>query len=478
VTGGRRAAPRLPRDPCQLQRSTGERSFDRRAFLRLAASAIGAGALSYAVGGRRRARADASGHAARLIVFYFPDGVPGTSSSGEPSLWNPTGGETDFQLGEVLAPLSARRDRCTFVTGLHMGPADVGSHPGGAKKLLTAVDGGGGESIDQLLARTVGASAPVRHLYLGAQANVSGASGDKHISYVAPGTTISPEDDPRAAFSRLFQGGTPTGGAAGAGGLADTGDASVLDALVADVQDLQGKLGAAEKSKLDLHLEALRDLERRLAGMTGGMPTMPAADCGSPRFAFGDGSLEDPARFPEILRAQTDLAVLAMACGLSRVAVIQASMHTSELVMSRFAGTPLHEPAFDMRSHQASHYGAAHDRGHREYDAFVKQVTWWVGQFAYLLDALAMRPEGAGTMLDESLALLCTEVSDGNTHNHDDMPFVVGGGGGGAIRTGRLLRRDGRRHGELLCALGQAMGAPVGRFGQDGAGPLEGLLSR
>ncbi len=451
--------------------------FDRRAFLRLAGSAIGAGALCRALGGRRRtARADAAGHAARLIVFYFPDGVPGVSASGEPSAWNPTGGETDFQLGEVLAPLQARRERCTFVTGLSMGPTDEGSHPGGAKKLLTASDGGGGESIDQLLARTVGQAAPVRHLYLGAQANVSGASGDKHVSYVAPGTTVSPEDDPRAAFARLFQGAAPSGGAGGAA-MDQGADRSVLDALLADVRDLEGKLGTAERAKLDLHLEALRDLERRLGGMTGGMPTLPAADCQSPRFAFADGSLEDPARFPEILRAQTDLAVLAMACGLSRVAVLQCSVHTSELVMSRFSGTPLYDPAFDMRSHQASHYGAAHDRAHREYAAFVRQVTWWVGQFAYLLDALAMRPEGAGTMLDESLALLCTEVSDGNTHRHDDMPFVVGGGGGGSIRTGRLLRRPGRRHGELLCALGRAMGASLDRFGQDGSGPLEGLLA-
>jgi len=84
------------------------------------------------------------------------------------------------------------------------GPTDVGSHPGGAKKLLTGVDGGNGISIDHHLAQTVGAGDPFRSLYLGAMANQNGASGDKHISYVAAGVTATPDDDPAAAFGRVF----------------------------------------------------------------------------------------------------------------------------------------------------------------------------------------------------------------------------------------------------------------------------------
>src|SRR5262249_17296715 len=138
-----------------------------------------------------------------------------------------------------------------------------------------------------------------------------------------------------------------------------------------------------------------------------------------------DGTtLYAPEKFPQILRAQTDLMVQAMACGLTRVGVIQGSHHTSDLIMSRFAGTQMYDPNFDMRSHQASHFGAAHDRTHREYHDFVLQVRWWVDQFGYLLSQLAARPEDGGTMLDNSLCLLCTEISDGNTHQHDDMPMV------------------------------------------------------
>ena len=88
------------------------------------------------------------------------------------------------------------------------------------------------------------------------------------------------------------------------------------------------------------------------------------ATCAEPRID-GDGltpaTLYAPERFPQILRAQTDLMVQAMACGLTKVGVIQASHHTSELIMSRFANTPMYDPGFDMRSHQASHYGPRHD---------------------------------------------------------------------------------------------------------------------
>ena len=411
-------------------------------------------------------------NARRLIIFYYPDGVPGASSNGEPSAWHPTGSETQFQLPDVLASLAPYRDRCVFFRGLSMGATDVGSHPGGAKKLLTAVDGGNGISIDRRLAATVGASDPFTSLVLGAMANQNGASGDKHISYISPGVTVAPDDDPQDAFDRVF-GGTGTTG----GGSDDPRKArrlSVLDRAKAELTSLRGKLGDVERTKLELHLESIREVEQRIAGTgTGG------ASCQNPSIdATGlAGALYQPEKFPQILRAQTDLMVQAMACGLTRVGVLQASAHTSELIMSRFMATPMYDPGFDMRSHQASHYGAAHDLAHREYLAFKQQCTWWIEQLAYLLGALAARPEGEGTMLDYSLVLCCTEVCDGNTHGHDDMPFILAGGGGDKIRSGRLLQLGYRRHADLLIAIANAMGDSITSFGDASNGPLPGLLA-
>ena len=441
----------------------------RRQILR-ATAAAGLAVPLWTLAGRRPSRA-ASGAARRLIIYYFPDGVPGVSQDGDPSQWHCTGSENNFELSPVLAPLAGLKDECLFLNGLSMGATDAGSHPGGAKKLLTAADGGHGTSIDQALAQSAGKDAAFRHLYLGAMATQNGASGDKFISYPSPGQTQAPEDDPRAAFTTLF-GDAGMGG----GGMVDPTRQSVLDAAMADLDSLRAGLGAVEKAKLDLHLESLRELEKRLQGpMGGGSCDKPAIDTSG----FGDGQLQDSSRFPAILRAQTDLTVLAMACGLTRVGVIQASQHTSELVMSRFEGTDLFTPDFDMRSHQASHYGAKHDPNKREYAEFVKQGRWWVEQFAYLLQQLKDRPdpEGDGSMLDTSIVLMCSEVCDGNTHQHDNMPFVLAGRAGGAISPGRLLDFGGRRHADLLLTIAHAMGETWPSFGEQGEGPLPGVLA-
>ncbi|HEY5952482.1 MAG TPA: DUF1552 domain-containing protein [Kofleriaceae bacterium] len=442
----------------------------RRRLLQLGgAAAISAPLWRHLRAGNPGARAK------RFIVFYFPDGIVGPSQNGEPSLWTPSGGETSFVLGDQLSPLEPYRASCVFFRGLSMGGTDSGSHPGGAKKLLTATDGGNNISIDQRLGSTVGAGDPFRTLYLGAQANVNNASGDKHISYVAPGLTTPPDDDPVAAFARVFDGvGTTTGGGTSDGKR--TRRLAVLDNARAEIEALQSKLGDTENTKLDLHLEAVREVQRRIEALGDG----GGASCTTPSIdatGLSAATLYAPEQFPKILRAQIDLMVQAMACGLTRVGVIQGSHHTSELIMSRFPATEMFDPTFDMRSHQASHYGAAHDPAKREYRAYAQQVKWWVSQYAYLLAQLAARPEDDGTMLDYSLVLLCSEVADGNTHLHDDIPMVLGGGGGGTIRTGRFMDVGYRRHGDLYVALANAMGDNLTSFGDASAGPLPGLLA-
>jgi hypothetical protein len=427
----------------------------------------------------------APGPAQRVIFFYFPDGVAGPSQDGEPSLWHPTGGETSFSLTQQLEPLGELKSECVFLNGLSMGSTDSGSHPGGAKKLLTAADGGQNESIDRYLGRTVGANSPFRIVYLGAQATTNNASGDKHISYISAGQSVAPQDNPREAFNLLFPGGGGGvgGGSAGASGAAGapgaSAEASILDTVIDDVKALQGELGATEKAKLDVHLDALRETEKRIKGEAPPLPGNAPATCGKPYVdtsGFTDEQLHDPAKFPAILRAQIDLMVLAMECGKTRVGTIQGSSHTSELIMSRFPGTEMYDPGFDMRSHQASHYGSKHDPGKREFSDYVKQRRWWVSQFAYLLDELKKRPDGPGqSMLDTSLVLLCTEVCDGNTHLHDNLPLVLAGRGGG-LQTGRLLQYSGERHGHLFVSLANAMGDGLGSFGDAASGPLSKLF--
>lgn len=440
----------------------------RRGFLQgLAAMAAGMPLLS-------SLNAEAAGQCERVIFFYFPDGVVGASQNGDPSQWHCTGSEHNFNLAPLLQPLAAHKNRCVFFRGLSMGPTDQGNHPGGAKKLLTATDYGNGPSIDQVLAKSIGASAPWQHLYLGVQANVNNASGDKHIVYPSAGQSIPPEDDPRTAFSLLF-GNTNPGPPSGDPAEPDPIEVSVIDGVLDDMHQLRQRLGGIERSKLDLHLEGLREVEKRIKNT---VPPLGGASCEDPQvdtMGVDTPTLYQPESFPTIMRAQLDLMVLAMQCGLTRVGTLQAAHHTSDLVMSRFPGTEMYDPNFDMRSHQASHYGASHDPNKAEFVAFQQHGRYWASQLAYLLDRLASLPEGDGTMLDHSLVVLCTEVCDGNTHLHDDMPFILAGGAGGAFSTGRLLDVGYRRHADLWLSVARAMGSDMTSFGDNSAGPIPGL---
>ena len=451
----------------------------RRSFL----ASLGGSAAALA--GLPPRLAHASGTAENIVFFYFPDGVAGWSQAGDASLWHCTGGETDFTLGHTLQALAPFRDRCQFLNGLSMGSTDDGSHPGAAKKLLTAADYGNNESIDQHRSRSVGTDRPWHHLYLGAQAGADGASGDKFITYPLAGSTMAPEDDPRRAFSSLFgSGGISSGGGADDGSSeldpAAARRQSVLDASITELQDLRARLGQTERQKLDLHLESLYELEGRLSpGGGSGSGSTDWSGCDEPAVEVGgltDSNLYDPALFPDILSAQLDIAVQAMACGMTRVVTLQCSHHTSDLIMSRFPGTEMYDPGYDMRSHQASHYGSSHDWSSRTFVAFEQQRRYWVDRFVHLLTRMDAIPGRTGTLLDDSIVVLCSEVCDGNTHSHHDLPMVVVGGGAGSLRTGRLHWTHGARHGDLWVALARAMGADLERFGDASTGPLSGVL--
>ncbi len=474
-------------------------SLDRRSLLR----AIAAAGLSLPFSGllKNVARAGTpAGRARRLIVFYFPDGIP-EPPDGEPSQWHMAGSGKSFTLSPALRPLAPYQSSCVFFNNLTMGPLGEGAHPQGAQKLLTGTPDPSqnqpiqGPSLDQYLARTVGQSSAFPSLYLGAQATVDGLSSDAFLSYAGTSiaNSVTPIDSPFSAWSNVFAGvsaGPSATGGTSTASSASADNASIFNTVMADLTDLQTKLGSVEQAKLAQHLDSLNQLEKQVSGMGSGGG---AATCKAPASTTGaltnDPSwLSAPENFPAILKAQTDLMVQAMACGLTQVGIIQCAQHTTNLIMSRFAGTPMYAPpgSGDMRSHQASHYGNSESGNF--YTAYEQQVTWWVGQFAYLLGALQALPEpgGTGTMLDNSLALICTEICNGNTHNHSDMPMVLAGGGGGAISAsalGSIYDTGTRNHADLLTSLAIAMGDPATSAGTAGfglgstAGGLPGLLS-
>jgi len=411
--------------------------------------------------------------AKRIIFFYFPDGVVGTSESGAESLWHASGNETNFSLGEQLAPLIPFQDQCIFLNGISLAVGgSAGGHPDGAMRLFTAAKAANHESIDQYLARTVGVHAPWRHLYLGVQSNRGPATVGKHLSYPSPTNSVPPQDDPRIAFCDLFS--QAYDGSNSCEDMRIVQQRSINSSM-ADLNSLRSQLGHIEAQKLERHLDALNELQFRNDTLTS---TIEEAQCTDKQLEVGNlgSNLYDPAIYPDTLKAQIDLMVLGMECGLSKVGVIQNSHHTSALPMNRFVDTPMYNPSNDIPSHEASHYGANHDLNNPFYAAFLQQRIWWVEQFAYLLQELHSRPEGSSTMLEQSIVVLCSEVSDGNTHSFDNIPFVIAGGGAGMLNTGRLLEYDKQPHANLWITLAKAMGENLEQFGEDGADILDGML--
>lgn len=428
----------------------------RRSFLRgLAATAL----LAPFAHVPRRAQAAA---AKRALFVYVPDGCI-------PAIWHPKGSETSFTLPEMSAPLEPIKQHLVFLEGLTM-YAGGATHEGGIAKVLTGVSP---QSLDIFLGDRISTDRPLRSLQLGVGTSFQNGSGS--FSYIGEGQTVNPDDDPLNAFSRVF-GSVPGGGDDAAAMLKKRQRQSVLDAALGDLSALQSRLGSAEKEKLDLHLDSLRELEKRLTSNAAGSCDVsgfnPTGFAVSPTDYYPK-TYHKEENFKLVGQLQMDLAVMALACGSTNVASLMWSHAVSP--------THILETGVSTANHDASHYGTA---GSQMATDFVKLKRWFMERFVYLIQKLASTPDDGGTLLDNTLVLLCSELGDSNNHDHNSVPFVLAGKAGGALRTGRYLNYSGKNAGEnephtkLLVSFANAVGMPIDSYGftGKGKGPLDGLL--
>ncbi len=236
---------------------------------------------------------------------------------------------------------------------------------------------------------------------------------------------------------------------------------SVLDTVQRQMALVQRQAGYDDRQRLESHFEMVRDMERRLQnerlfdGTCLDTPPPP------------DQNPDHEDTMPEIARLQIDLMVMAMACDITRVGSIQFSNAKNHI---RF---PWLESLGD--GHSLSHAGPSNNEAKDELTA---RETWMATKVKYLMDRLAQVPEGNGTMLDNTLIFWMNELSRGNIHSQVDMPFLLAGGAGGALRTGRLLQYDGDPHNNLLVSFLNIFGVETETFGDERfcTGPLTGLL--
>ncbi len=387
---------------------------------------------------------DDSGPPLRLAILFAGNGF-------HRDQWWAKGSGTDMQLGKVLTPLSDFRERLLFIRGLYNEEALKGNiHSSQTGNLLSGapLSSGGeirsGTSIDQVLAQHLGRRTKVPSLVLGCEKSNPSVHKNysmlysSHISWSSPTTPTPLEVYPALAFDRLFKDDV------------SRGDKSVLDAVLADAADFRRTISLADRRKLDEYLNSVREVEQRIerAGLRGELqgwrPTLTEPNIPRP----ADGVPQDIA---EHMRLMCDILVLAFQTDTTRLCTLKLNNDHSSL---RFPNLGVDYMIHHLLSHQES-------------DDWLKVNRFFVEQLAYIARKLDAVQEGERTALDNSLLMLCSSMLTGS-HNANQLPVILVGGGGGQLQTGRVLDyldAPNRKMCSLYLSLMEKFGLQLDHFG-------------
>ncbi|WP_435005071.1 DUF1552 domain-containing protein [Tundrisphaera lichenicola] len=404
----------------------------------------------------------------RMCYWYVPNGVNLAS-------WFPKEPGPLVDLPETLQPLSFARDylNCfhglTHNTALVNGDSEGCGHGQGAASFLTGAQAAQtqdavrvGISADQLYARHVGDQTRFPSLELGCESarsgNAFGYSGayKTHISWRTATSPAPYEMNPKLVFDRLFtQGSTRLTRSTVAD--RDYYRKSMLDYVLDDANRLKGRVAKADQRKLDQYLTGVREVERRIQNVTASV-TLPGDGYERP-----SGIPED---FDEHLRLMCDLMVLAFQTDSTRASSFMVTKEATDRNYPWLGFTDGH--------HELSHH-----QGKEEKNRKIREIDrYHISILGYMVEQMMGVEEADGsTLLDNSMILYGSGISDGDLHNHVNLPVIVVGKGGGTMRSGQYLKyRPETPMSNLLLAMLQQAGMPVDRFG-DSTETLPGLLA-
>src|SRR6266568_1249007 len=370
----------------------------------------------------------------RMAFMQTPNGI--FNLNGE---WTPKTVGANFELTRTLEPLAAFKDRMLVISGLDNQQAAGltgeigGDHPractawltGTHAKMTSGADLHAGISVDQIAAKEFGKYTQLASLEVGLESpEVVGACesayGCAYYNTIAWRNDTSPlpmENRPRALFERLFGDAGTTSPEVRMALRAE--DRSILDAILSDVRRLRGKLGGADRGKIDQYLEAIRDVERRmqLADKQGSRDT--------PQI---EGPAGAPEVFSEYFKLMADLMVLAWQTDMTRV-------------ITFMMGHEMSSRAYPEVGFGDAHHPNTHHQGDPEkIEKTVKINTFHIKMLAYYLDKLRSTPDGDGSLLDHSMILYGAALSDANLHLYTDLPLLLVAGGVGGIKGGQHVR--------------------------------------
>jgi hypothetical protein len=413
-----------------------EREIPRRTFLRGLGTLVALPVLDSLLPRSRLLGSPAAPKPApprRLVFFYVPNGV-------NMQAWTPKAGSS-LELPDLLAPLKPYQKDLLVLSGLTQDKArpngdGPGDHARAAAAFLTGAqprktagaDIKVGVSVDQVAASRVGQLTRFPSLELGCDRGPQAGNCDSgyscaysaNISWKSESTPMAKEIDPRLVFERLFAGGT-TAEAAEARARRDRARKSVLDSIREDAARLKGKLGASDGKKLGEYLEGVREIEKRIEKSEASRDRPVRL----PRYERPDGIPRD---YAEHIRLMADLLALAFQADLTRVATFMLANEGSN---KSYAAIGVNEGHHDL-----SHHG-----GDKEKQEKIKKINLFHLQgLAHFLGKLKAAKEGGVSLLDRCMVVYGSGISDGNRHNHDELPILLLGKGGGTIKSGRHLR--------------------------------------
>ena len=402
-----------------------KKTLPRRTLLRGIGASLALPLLDSMVPALSSASAKTAQPAKRMGVVYVPNGMAMKS-------WTPATEGSGFEITRILRPMAAYQDRMLVLTGLNGSSSNAGVHASASTRFLTGTIPARSESdlqaavsVDQLVARELGKQTQLGSLELALdQSDVFGSCDigfscqyTSTIAWRDAHTPLPMETNPRVVFERLF----------GDTGTTDPAvrlkrirkDQSLLDSVSDRVSELNRKVDAGDRAKLDQYLDAVRDVERRIQ----------LAEAQSDREL---PLLEQPAGVPqtyeEHAKLMFDMQVLAYQTDLTRVITFMMGRELSGRTYAEI-GVP------------DSHHPTSH---HRDDPTLYEKVTkineFHTSLFAYYLDKLDATPDGNGSLLDNLLMLYGAGMSDSNRHDNTGLPLVLLGGGSGSVKGGRHLR--------------------------------------
>jgi hypothetical protein len=406
----------------------------RRTFLRGAGVTLALPLLDAMIPANTALAATAANLRLRYGFLYMPHGAV-------MSAWTPVADGADYELPRTLMPLKNVKDSVLVLTGLahrnagSLGPGDSGGdHGRGPSVFLNAShpkrtegeDVRAGTTIDQIAVERIGQDTPLPSLELATE-DMTGLIGacdvgfsctyTNTISWKTPTTPLPMEINPRNVFDRLFgDGSTATERL-----VRLQREQSILDSVTAEVNHLQGKLDSGDKNKVAEYLDNVREIERRIQ-------LAEKKQGGSANSEFPTAPVGIPDNHEEHSKLMFDLMAVAYQADITRII---SFMMAREVSYRTFPMIGVPDPF-----HATSH----HQNDPEKLEKLTKINTYHVGLVAYFLEKLKSIQDGDGTLLDHSLVLYGSCMSNSNLHNHNPLPIFVGGGACGQMKGGKHIK--------------------------------------